>query len=207
MNRRAPGRRAPRAKAAPGEAGEAGVVPTGPRVGGEGGSPGPLQLDDQHIGLEARAHDADHQSLKLWLRLLACSTQIETLIRRRLRERFAVSLPRFDYLAQLHRHPEGLRMSALSRYLMVSGGNVTGLTDELAKDGLVTRVDDPDDRRSVRVRLTPEGRRSFERMAREHEDWVVELFAGLEPAQKQALHDGLGQLRVQLAGSPPPKAG
>lgn len=186
MSPRAPGRRRAGASAA-------------------AGAPAALQLDDQHIGLEARAHDADHQSLKLWLRLLACSTQIETLIRRRLRDRFGVSLPRFDYLAQLHRHPEGLRMNALSRYLMVSGGNVTGLTDELAKDGLVTRVDDPDDRRSVRVHLTPEGRRSFERMAREHEAWVVELFAGLEPAQKQALHDGLGRLRVQLAGPPPEK--
>jgi DNA-binding MarR family transcriptional regulator len=159
-------------------------------------------LDDQSIGLEARVVEADHQSLKLWLRLLACSTQIEIEIRRRLRERFAVSLPRFDYLAQLYRHPDGLRMNALSRYLMVSGGNVTGLTDELEKDGLVCRDDDPDDRRSYRVRLTADGRRAFEGMAREHEGWVVELFAGLEPAVKQALYDGLGRLRVQLSAAP-----
>ena len=158
-------------------------------------------LDDQSIGLEARVVEADHQSLKLWLRLLACSTQVEIEIRRRLRERFAVSLPRFDYLAQLHRHPDGLRMNALSRYLMVSGGNVTGLTDELEKDGLVARDDDPDDRRSYRVRLTPDGRKAFEGMAREHESWVVELFAGLEPGVKQALYAGLGQLRVQLAAA------
>jgi DNA-binding MarR family transcriptional regulator len=157
------------------------------------------QLDDERIGLEARAAEADHLSLKLWLRLLACSTQIEIEIRRRLRERFAVSLPRFDYLAQLHRHPDGLRMNALSRYLMVSGGNVTGLTDELEKDGLVQRDDDPDDRRSIRVRLTANGRSAFERMAREHEDWVVELFAGLDGAHKQDLYDSLGQLRLQLA--------
>ena len=160
------------------------------------------QLDDQSIGLEARVVEADHQSLKLWLRLLACSTQIEIEIRRRLRERFGVSLPRFDYLAQLHRHPDGLRMNALSRYLMVSGGNVTGLTDELEKDGLVTRDDDPDDRRSYRVRLTPAGRKTFEGMAREHEAWVVELFAGLEPNHKQALYDSLGRLRVQLSAAP-----
>jgi DNA-binding MarR family transcriptional regulator len=159
-------------------------------------------LDDQSIGLEARVVEADHQSLKLWLRLLACSTQIEIEIRRRLRERFGVSLPRFDYLAQLHRHPDGLRMNALSRYLMVSGGNVTGLTDELEKDGLVTRDDDPDDRRSYRVRLTPVGRKAFEGMAREHEGWVVELFAGLEPNHKQALYDSLGRLRVQLSAAP-----
>jgi DNA-binding MarR family transcriptional regulator len=82
---------------------------------------------------------------------------------------------------------------------MVSGGNVTGLTDELEKDGLVQRDDDPDDRRSIRVRLTANGRSAFERMAREHEDWVVELFAGLDGAHKQDLYDSLGQLRLQLA--------
>ncbi len=169
--------------------------------------PSPPVLDDLSIGLEARVVEADHQSLKLWLRLLACSTQIETLIRRRLRERFGISLPRFDYLAQLHRHPDGLRMNQLSRYLMVSGGNVTGLTDELEKDGLVVREPDPQDRRSSRVKLTPGGRRSFERMAREHEAWVVDLFGGLGAADKAALYDGLGQLRHQLAivdAAPPP---
>jgi DNA-binding MarR family transcriptional regulator len=155
-------------------------------------------LGDEAIGLEARASEADHQSLKLWLRLLACSTQIEIEIRNRLRERFGVSLPRFDYLAQLHRHPDGLRMNMLSRYLMVSGGNVTGLTDELAKDGLVVREEDPDDRRSTRVRLTPVGKRAFERMAREHEAWVVELFGGLDAEHKHTLHELLGRLRVQL---------
>ena len=159
-------------------------------------------LDDQSIGLEARVVEADHQSLKLWLRRLACSTQIEIEIRRRLRERFGVSLPRFDYLAQLHRHPDGLRMNALSRYLIVSGGNVTELTDEREKDGLVARVDDPDDRRSYRVRLTPVGRKAFEGMAREHEGWVVDLFAGLESGHKQALYDSLGRLRVQLSAMP-----
>lgn len=164
-------------------------------------------LDEQALGLEARVAEADHQSLKLWLRLLACSTQIEIEIRRRLRQRFGVSLPRFDFLAQLHRHPDGLRMNALSRYLMVSGGNVTGLTDELEKDGLVARDGDPHDRRSVRVRLTPAGRRAFERMASEHEGWVVELFAGLEGSDKQALYDGLGRLRLQLTQGPSEAAG
>lgn len=156
-------------------------------------------LDEQSIGVEARVEDDDHQSLKLWLRLLACSNQVQIEIRRRLRERFAVSLPRFDYLAQLHRHADGLRMNTLSRYLMVSGGSVTGLTDELEKDGLVQRDDDPDDRRSVRVRLTPAGRRAFERMAREHEAWVVELFGGLDADRKRLVHESLGRLRVHLA--------
>jgi DNA-binding MarR family transcriptional regulator len=118
-------------------------------------------LGDEHIGLEARAHVDDHMDVKIWLRLLACSTQIEQQIRQRLRTRFNTTLPRFDYLAQLDRHPDGLRMNVLSRYLMVTGGNVTGLTDQLEKEGLVRREADPDDRRSFRVLLTDAGRRHF----------------------------------------------
>jgi len=158
-------------------------------------------LDDHAIGLEARAEHDDHLSLKLWLRLLACSTQVETEVRQRLRSRFDMSLARFDYLAQLHRHPDGLRMSTLSRYLMVTGGNVTALTDELEREGLVQRDSDPEDRRSWRLRMTSAGRKAFERIAREHEQWVIELFAGLEVAQKQTLYEGLGRLRVQMAAT------
>jgi DNA-binding MarR family transcriptional regulator len=156
-------------------------------------------LDEQTIGLEARLQDDHHHALKLWLRLLSTSTQIENTIRARLRERFGMSLARFDYLAQVYRHAEGLRMNLLTRHLMVTGGSVTGLTDELAREGFVTRDADPDDRRSMRVRLTPLGREAFERMAREHEGWVIELLAGLDTAQKQLMHEQLGRLRLHLA--------
>lgn len=159
----------------------------------------PRLLDDDAIGLEARAGQDDHLSLKLWLRLLACSTQIETEVRQRLRAQFGISLARFDYLAQLHRHTEGLRMSTLSRYLMVTGGNVTALTDELEREGLVQRDSDPDDRRSWRLRLTAAGRKAFDRIAREHEQWVIELFHGLDTVHKKSLYEDLGRLRVQMA--------
>ena len=153
------------------------------------------------IGHEARAVSGNHLALKVWLRLLACSSQIETEIRKRLRSRFGMTLPRFDYLAQLYRHPDGLRMNVLSRYLMVTGGNVTGLTDELEKSGLVVREDNPNDRRSFRVSLTEPGRREFERIAAEHERWLVELFGGVSAAGQETLFEQLGQLRVQLAKS------
>ena len=156
-------------------------------------------LDAGSIGLEGRVASDDHQSLKVWLRLLSCSTQVETEIRKRLRAEFGMTLARFDYLAQLQRHKGGLRMNALSRYLMVTGGNVTGLTDELEKEGLVDRVAEPDDRRSFRVSLTRKGERLFEKIAAVHETWVVSIFAGMSLPQKAQLHDLLGRLRVQLA--------
>jgi len=150
-------------------------------------------------GHEARAQTGDHATLKLWLRMLSCVTEIEAEIRRRLRERFGISLARFDYLAQLHRHRDGLKMRDLSRYLMITGGNVTALTDELERDGLVVREASPTDRRSWILRLTREGRRSFEAMAREHEQWILELFGGLDAKAVQQLHTQLGTLRAHVS--------
>jgi DNA-binding MarR family transcriptional regulator len=160
-------------------------------------------LDNNQLGHEARARSGDHAALKLWLRMLSCVTEIEAEIRRRLRERFGITLARFDYLAQLHRHKDGLKMRDLSRYLMVTGGNVTALTDELETDGLVVRANSPSDRRAWIVRLTPEGRRGFEAMAREHEQWILELFAALDARAVQQLHQHLGALRMHLAVNEP----
>jgi len=153
------------------------------------------QLDAGH---EARAAENDHASLKLWLRLLATATQIETEIRRRLRTQFDTTLPRFDYLAQLHRHPEGLRMNELSRHLMVTGGSITGMTDQLEQDGYVQREQSPDDRRAFLLRLTPAGRAAFEKMAAVHEGWVIELLGGLNATERNTLHGLLGRLRVTM---------
>ncbi len=147
---------------------------------------------------ETRATDDDHLALRLWLRLLACTNLIEAPLRQRLREQWGGSLPRFDLMAQLDRHPQGLKMRELSRRLMVTGGNVTGLTNRLVAEGLVERRADPDDRRSSTVALTPEGKRQFRAMARAHEGWIVELFGALTPAQQAELYALLGQLKQAL---------
>lgn len=154
--------------------------------------------DAEELGHEARAGHEDHAVLKLWLRMLASTTQIEAEIRKRLRERFDITLARFDYMAQLYRYRDGMKMKELSRYLMVTGGNVTGLTDDLEKDGAVVRENSPGDRRAWIVRLTPKGRRHFETMAREHEGWILELFSGLDAETVQQLYSQLGRLRVHL---------
>ncbi len=155
----------------------------------------------QELGMEGRAGQGDHAVLKLWLRMLATTTHVEAEIRRRLRERFGISLARFDYMAQLFRYEEGMKMRALSRYLMVTGGSVTGLTDELEHDGLVARESSPDDRRAWIVKLTPTGRHAFQAMAAEHEQWVLELFKGLDRKTVQQLYTQLGELRVQMVRS------
>jgi DNA-binding MarR family transcriptional regulator len=147
------------------------------------------------MDMEARAHSEHPDALRLWLRLLTCTQIVEKQVRSRLRERFDITLPRFDLMAQLERSPEGLKMNELSRRMMVTGGNVTGITDQLAAEGLVDRVDVAGDRRAYRVCLTPKGRKLFHEMARQHERWVVDAFAALSEKELATLHKLLGKVK------------
>lgn len=131
---------------------------------------------------------ADHEAeLRLWLRLLTCTTLIEGEIRKRLRDAFDVTLPRFDLMAQLDKAPNGMTLGELSQRMMVSNGNVTGLVERLCELGLIERRPSPSDRRAQIVTLTPEGRKTFRAMARTHEGWIAEIFGGLSPADIDTL--------------------
>jgi DNA-binding MarR family transcriptional regulator len=137
-------------------------------------------------------------TLRLWLRLLTCANLVEGEVRRRLRGRFATTLPRFDLLAALDRAPDGLTLGEVSRRMMVSNGNVTGLAARLEAEGMIERRLDAGDRRAWRLSLTPQGRREFARQSRAHEAWIAELFAGLAPAEREALHVLLGDAKSSI---------
>ena len=152
---------------------------------------------------ETRVTDDHHESLRLWLRMLSCTNLVESHIRSQLRLRFQTTLPRFDLMAQLERHPEGLKMGELSKRMMVTGGNVTGITDQLVAEGLVVREDNPKDRRAYIVKLTKEGRRVFRQWADEHEDWIIKLFDGLGDKERNQLYALLAQLKQHVAEMQP----
>jgi len=137
--------------------------------------------------------------LKVWLRLLTCTTLIERDVRQNLRERFDTTIARFDLLSQLDRAPKGLTMGELSSRLMVTNGNVTGLTDALVREGLVSRAPEPGDRRSLRIRLTAAGKQFFDAMTPVHERWIDRLMAGLTRAEMAHLLELLGKLKQSLA--------
>lgn len=140
---------------------------------------------------------ADHEAeLRLWLRLLTCTTLIEGEVRRRLRDSFDVTLPRFDLLAQLDKAPNGMTLGELSQRMMVSNGNVTGLTERLVEQGLLDRRASATDRRAQIVSLTAEGRRAFRAMARTHEDWVAEIFSGLNSGEIDTLMNLLAKTKA-----------
>jgi DNA-binding MarR family transcriptional regulator len=140
----------------------------------------PIPLDAE---TKVAERPADHEAeLRLWLRLLTCTTLIEGEVRRRLRDDFDVTLPRFDLMAQLDKAPNGMTLGELSQRMMVSNGNVTGLAERLVEQGLLDRRPSPNDRRAQIVSLTAEGRRAFRAIARTHEDWIAQIFAGLDAA-------------------------
>ena len=145
---------------------------------------------------ETIARSDDHRALRIWLRMLTCTHLVEQRVRYRLRDRFGTTLPRFDLMAQLERYPDGLKMNALSRLMMVTGGNITSIVDQLVKEGLVERLAEPADRRAYRIRLTRAGERAFAVMAREHEQWVVELFGGLTRREHEDLLRLLAKLKA-----------
>ena len=136
----------------------------------------------------------DQMEIRVWLRLLTCSTLIEREVRARLARDFDITLPRFDVLAQLER-AGSLTMGQLSRRMMVTHGNITGLVDRLVNDGLVDRRPVEGNRRANLVTLTQTGRTEFTRLAQAHHDWVCAMLADLDHDGLERLYGLLGRLK------------
>jgi DNA-binding MarR family transcriptional regulator len=158
-------------------------------------------MDDRSVPLDAETkvseRPADHEAeLRLWLRLLTCTTLIEGEVRSRLRDTFDVTLPRFDLMAQLDKSQNGMTLGELSQRMMVSNGNVTGLVDRLVDQKMIERRPSPTDRRAMLVNLTPEGRKTFRAMARTHEGWIAEIFEGLTRNEMDSLMQLLAKTKA-----------
>jgi len=149
------------------------------------------------VETESRAEDgADNRDqIRLWLRLLTCTTLIGTELRRQFREEFDFTMPRFDVLAQLDREPGGLVLGELPKRLMVSAGNLTPIVDRLVEDGYITRTPSPLDRRVQIICMTTEGRKAFRRMARKHGLWLAAVLQDFPRDRLQGLTEQLDLLK------------
>jgi DNA-binding MarR family transcriptional regulator len=153
---------------------------------------GPLELVDRRTGSKER--------LRLWIRLLRVVHVVEAELRERLKREFDSTLPRFDVLSALYREREGMLMSDLSRFLLVSNGNVTGIVERLVADGLVQRAAREGDRRAFVVRLTEEGTARFAAMAAAHEGWIADLLGEVSETDAKALSAMLKAFRSNWEG-------
>jgi DNA-binding MarR family transcriptional regulator len=147
------------------------------------------------VSRNTRENGAGKEKLRLWIRMLRVQRTIEAELRERLARRFDTTLPRFDVMAALYRVPDGMLMSDLSRFLLVSNGNVTGIVDRLVSDGLVQRARRNGDRRTSVVRLTRAGHTFFRRMATVHQRWVDELLDGVSSRDARRLASMLETFR------------
>src|SRR5215472_2895748 len=140
--------------------------------------------------------DTDSKArLRLWIRLLRATRTVEAQIRDLLKRQFNVTVPRFDVMAALYRAPEGMLMSEISRSLLVSNGNVTGIVDRLVSDGFVVRSQRNGDRRTSFVRLTATGRAAFAEMSAAHEGWIDQLLGGVTAREAEQLSAKLTSFR------------
>jgi DNA-binding MarR family transcriptional regulator len=142
----------------------------------------------------------DHLEIRIWLRLLASASRLESILQSRITKEFGISLARFDVLSQLERSGDGLTMTETSRRMMVTNGAITSLVDRLVDEGFVTREAHPADRRTTILRLTEVGRERFHTMAAEHEQWVIGLLTGIDKQTKQDLVKNLAVLKHHLEG-------
>lgn len=145
--------------------------------------------------LEGRLKPSACHHLRTWLRYLSCGRLIENEIRSRLRREFNTTLPRYEVMAQLEQFPQGIKMSDLSRHMMVTNGNLTGIADQLVKEGLVQRVQLPRDRRSALLKLTSKGQKHLQAMSNAHNEWVCSVFGKLSEAQIDAMMSSLEELK------------
>ncbi len=138
-------------------------------------------------------------SVRLWLRMLSCTTIIEKRLRRRFIEQFDTTLPRFDVLAALERYPDGITMGELSQLLLVSNGNVTAIVRQLQDQAHVAVEPAPHDRRSMIVALTKNGAAHFAELAAAHHRWVEAMFHHVPNDAQQALLARLSAVKASIA--------
>lgn len=138
-------------------------------------------------------------SLRLWLQLITLTTVVEKKIRRNFKTEFETTLPRFDIMATLERSGQKMTMGELTKRLLVSKGNVTGVVASLEKQGLLKRERDLDDKRTHYLSLTVKGRREFEAQAKAHQGWVNDYFSGMEMGELSVMVEQLSRLKETIS--------
>ncbi|MDO5667128.1 MAG: MarR family transcriptional regulator [Alcaligenaceae bacterium] len=149
--------------------------------------------------LETRINDSSSDDLRLVLRLAALNNLIQNELRNRLRLEFDMTAPRYDLLAQLANEPQGLKMGELSERLMVSNGNITAISLQLEKVGLISRTTNRQDRRSTFIKMTAKGKKAYAKMETAYNQWVEQLLSKLPEQSKNHLYKSLAEGKEAIA--------
>lgn len=131
-------------------------------------------------------------AVSAWIRLLKAHNLVLRQVRAKLKG--YCTLSQFDVLAHLAREKDGATLVELSRHLLVTAGNITGLIDRMERSGYVKRVPDPKDRRVTRVQLTTSGKSLAETVLPKHAQDIQAVFGSLSDSEKIELRQLLDKL-------------
>lgn len=134
----------------------------------------------------------ENLALSVWIRML----KAHNVVFRKARARMApyCTMAQFDVIAQLSREKEGITPAELSRSLLVTAGNLTGLLDRMEKAELVKRMKDEKDRRMTRVTLTDKGRDLAAKVIPLHAQDIQQILGGLNAGELKQLRGLLDKL-------------
>lgn len=151
--------------------------------------------------MQPTASEAEPRAIEIliWQAALDVHSGVFTRLNRVISREFGITLAKFDVLAQLYRHPQGMAQGELSRHLKVTGGNITGLARRLCSDGLVTRQMSLEDRRVFIVQLTSAGKDRYIKARARHDTLLQEWFKNMSGDDKSESLRALSIMRRTLS--------
>ena len=159
-----------------------------------------MELEQKYRALMSTAGAAAGE-MRICFEILSLAGQIDRACAARLAPH-RLSESKFLLLSLLRDRAEGAAPHVLADLAGVTRATMTGLLDGMARDGLITRSHDPEDRRKMIIGLTPTGRVLAETLGAEHLDWISSLCSGLGPEDRRMLSALLERVR-QSAGLAP----
>ena len=135
-------------------------------------------------------------ALSLWVKLARASATFGRLTGKDI-ERYGLTQPQFG-VVELLGHLGPVTIGEITRKMLVTGGCVTVILDNLEKEGLVERMRSTEDRRVVKVQLTNKGQGLFKKMFRQHAEHVSQLASVLSEDEQNQLSGLLRKLGLAL---------
>jgi MarR family 2-MHQ and catechol resistance regulon transcriptional repressor len=137
-------------------------------------------------------------ALSLWVKLTKAYHTVSRLTGENIKK-YNLTRPQFCVVECLGHNGE-MTLTALSSKLLVTGGNMTLVVDNLEKEGLVERVRSKEDRRTINVKLTDKGAHLFSSVFKKHAQFITKNFQVLSEKEQVQLSKLLKKLGTSLNG-------
>lgn len=135
-------------------------------------------------------------SLKTWVKLARSFNTINKVVNEEINT-YGVTPSQFGVLEALY-HLGDMPIGKLGEKILVTGGNMTVILDNLEKQGYIERIKSPTDRRSLFIKLTEKGRTLIEQVFPGHKLFVAEIISVLTEEEQIVLGSLLKKLGLSI---------